>query len=245
MQVKPLPIKWQECPSSVVAQLPLNIQLRDDATLASFYPGDNTEALNAIVDISLMVGENFVYLWGMEAGKTHLLQAACQSAGEMGTAAVYIPLEEYCHLPPTVLQGVEELPLVCIDDLDKIAGIQSWEEALFHLFNRIRAQNGRLLVAANVAPVYLNVHLADLKSRLSWGVVYQLHRLDDEQKLGALQLRARLRGLQLTKTVGQFLLHRCARRFSELFAMLEILDRASLAEQRRLTIPFVKQVLQL
>lgn len=230
----------------MVAQLPLNMQLRDDATLASYYPGDNQEILSALMQMSAGVGESFIYLWGgSESGRTHLLQAACQAAGEAGIAALYIPLKEYRHLSPTVLQGIEEIPLVCLDDIDTVAGQPMWEEALFHLFNRIRARQGRLLIAANVAPTHLNITLPDLKSRLTWGVVYQLHTLNDEQKLCALQLRAHMRGLQLSKTVGQFLLHRCSRHFSELFSTLEVLDRASLAEQRRLTVPFVKHVLQL
>lgn len=229
----------------MVAQLPLNIQLRDDATFASFYAGDNSQAQNAVKEISEGRGETFIYLWGVEAGKTHLLQAACQAASEQNIAAVYLPLADYRTLSPSLLQGVEDIPLVCLDDIDTLLKHPQWEEALFHLFNRIRSKNGRLLVAANVAPIYLQAELEDLKSRLAWGVTYQLHRLNDEQKLSALQHRARLRGLQLNKTVGQFLLHRCTRSLTELFSTLEILDRASLAEQRRLTIPFVKQILQL
>jgi DnaA family protein len=229
----------------VIAQLPLNIQLRDDATLASFYAGDNTQARNAVKEFSEGRGEPFIYLWGVETGKTHLLQAACQAASEQNIAAVYIPLTAYRTLSPSLLQGVEDLPLVCLDDIDSMVHLPQWEEALFHLFNRIKAKNGRLLVTANVAPKYLQTELQDLKSRLAWGVTYQLHRLNDEQKLSALQHRARLRGLQLTKTVGQFLLHRSTRSLTELFATLEILDKASLTEQRRLTIPFVKQILQL
>jgi DnaA family protein len=87
--------------------------------------------------------------------------------------------------------------------------------------------------------------LPDLKSRLTSGATYQVHRLSDEQKINALQLRASKRGLQLTKTVGQFLLTRCSRDMPLLFSTLQKLDKASLAEKRRLTIPFVKKVLAL
>ncbi len=228
------------------AQLPLNIQLRDDATLTSFYAGaDNPEALLAVTQMAQGVGEPFVYLWGPAgAGRTHLLQAASHAASECGMASLYIPLQTK-SLSSTILQGAEGIPLVCIDDIQNIAGQPGWEEGLFHLFNRIQMQKSRLLVAADVAPKNLKIILQDLQSRLSSGVVYQLHALNDEHKIKALQLRAIQRGLDLPDAVGGFLLSRCPRNMSELFLTLEKLDRASLAEQRRLTVPFVKQVLEL
>ncbi len=230
----------------MIAQLPLSIQLRDDATLANFFPGDNQEILQAVAELSRGKGEPFVYLWGqIGAGCSHLLQATCHEAYELGVSAVYIPLQQLHELDPSVLQGLEELSLICLDDIQAITGQAQWEEALFHLFNRIRAQNKRLLMAASMPPSHLKLELADLKSRLSWGVVYQLHELSDDQKLAALQLRAKGRGLQLSDSVGQFLLSRCSRNMAELFQVLDTLDRASLAEQRRLTIPFVKHVLEI
>ncbi len=228
------------------SQLPLNIQLHDDATLSSFYPGDNKEVLEAVKHFAYGKEGMFLYIWGQAGvGRSHLLQAACRAASEIGDAVVYVPLLEQKQLSPGILQGIDDIPLVCIDDINIIAGQPLWEEALFHLFNRIQVQGGRLLIAADISPRNLTVILPDLKSRLTSGVIYQVHRLSDEQKINALQLRASQRGLQLAKAVAQFLLSRCSRNMRELFSMLEKLDRASLAEQRRLTIPFVKQVLAL
>lgn len=228
------------------AQLPLNMQLRDDSVLESFYAGENTQALQAIMKLSCGIGESFVYCWGQAGvGRTHLLQASCHRATETGVGAAYVPLSEFSNLNPSILQGLETLSLICLDDIHFIAGHLAWEEALFHLFNRIRAVNGRLLIAANDSPLHIAITLPDLKSRLAWGVVYQLHALNDEQKWHALALRAKCRGLQLNKTVSQFLLSRCSRNMAQLFQYLEILDKASLAEQRRLTIPFVKRILDI
>jgi DnaA family protein len=225
-------------------QLPLNIQLRDDATFASFYEGDNLQVVKALTQLARGLDEPFLYLWGQKgAGKSHLLQAACHAASELNVAAVYLPLQEWRNLSPLVLQDLEKVPLVCLDDIESIAGNELWEEALFHAFNRIRSQNVRLVISSETSPLSLPIQLPDLKSRLAWGVTYQLHRLNDEQKLAALILRAGVRGLSLNKTVGQFLLSRCPRDMNELFHTLERLDDASLSEQRRLTIPFVKQVL--
>jgi DnaA family protein len=230
----------------VVQQIPLNIHWRDHATLQSFYPGDNTEALNAVSEWSSGMGESFLYLWGqLGVGRTHLLQAACHAASEHNVAAFYLSCRDLNRLSLSALQGIEDLPLICIDDIEKIAGLALWEEAFFHLFNRIQAKKGRLLVTAEVAPKDLPIVLPDLKSRLNWGVIYQLHRLTDEQKITVLQQSAEHRGLVLSKPVGQFLLNHCSREMTELYATLEKLDHASLVEQRRLTIPFVKQVLEL
>lgn len=231
----------------VAQQLPLSITLRDDSTLESYYPGDNQQALTHIKQIARGQGEQFVYLWGREGvGRSHLLQGACHWAGRHGVAAVYLPLTTLMSRDPNVLfNGLERLGLVCIDDVEVIAGLALWEEALFHLFNRLRTVNHRLLVAGIAPPKALPLHLADLQSRLAWGVTYQLQPLNDDQLIAALQLRAKERGFILSKEVGAFLIKRSTRSMPILYALLEQLDNAQLAAQRRLTIPFVKSVLTL
>lgn len=225
-------------------QLPLGFRLRDDATFESFFVAGNSQTLASFLQVLGGQGEDFLYIWGAEgSGRSHLLQAACHAAPENNKTAVYLPLEQLSTLSPDIFIGLEHTNLVCIDDIEKIAGDAIWEEQLFHLYNRIRASGNRLLVAANSPPAQLDIKLPDLKSRLSWGVVYQLHALDDEQKLAALQLRAQVRGLYLSHSVAKFLLRRCERNMAQLFATLEQLDQASLAKQRRLTIPFVKEIL--
>lgn len=225
-------------------QLPLGFRLRDDATFDSFLATENEQVLHSVMQIVKGLGDNFIYIWGPEgSGRSHLLQASCHAAPEYKQTAVYLPLEELISLNSDLFSGLENIALVCIDDVEKIAGNAVWEEQLFHFFNRIRANGNRLIVAANSAPNQLPIKLPDLKSRLSWGVVYQLNALNDENKLAALQLRAQGRGLDLDKSVGKFLLRRCPRNMAQLFETLEQLDQASLAKQRRLTIPFLKEVL--
>lgn len=227
-------------------QLPLSIALRDDSTLESFFPGNNSQALQAILKVTQGQGEPFIYLWGGQgAGATHLLQAACHAASEKQIAAVYLPLKDYQRLSPEILQGLEKLAIVCLDDLDAIAGNKAWEEAIFHLFNRIKDNGGHLIVSADQSPKSIDIKLADLKSRLAWGVTYHLEALNEVDTLQALQLRACCRGLELSRSVGQFLLRRCPRDMNRLFETLQMLDKASLTYKRKLTIPFVKDVLSL
>jgi DnaA-homolog protein len=228
----------------MLTQLALPLGLRDDATFDNFYQGVNQHAMQAVIACASGEGYPFIYLWGqVGAGRSHLLQAACHLATEKNRSSVYLPLQTP-DLAPQILQNLEHINVVCIDDIEAIAKDKLWEEALFHLYNRMRDTKQALLIAGNNPPQRLGLLLPDLVSRLAWGVVFQLQVLSDEDKLAALQMRAKLRGLILNDEVGQFLLRRCPRDMPKLFALLETLDRASLQAQRKLTIPFVKSVLQ-
>lgn len=231
-------------PSPMLAQMSLGLALRENATFAGFFPGGNLEVVQALQQSARGEGEPLIYLWGGRGcGKTHLLQAACHQAGERARAAAYLAMEQVGQLPVDVLEGLEELPLVCIDDIHLVAGRSEWEFALFDLFNRIRESGTHLVIAARAKAADLGLQLPDLRSRLGWGIGFQLHDLDDTGKLAVLRLHAGKRGLELAEEVGLYLLRRCARDMAGLMELLDRLDQASLAAQRRLTIPFVKSVL--
>ncbi|MGR2737274.1 DnaA regulatory inactivator Hda [Billgrantia sp. Q4P2] len=230
--------------SRAPAQLPLGVGLRDDATFDSFLPAANASLVDRLSRQLDAEGEPFLYVWGAPgSGRSHLLQAACHAASDRDLRALYLPLQDLGHFPPLMLEEAERLDLVAIDDVDSVIGRRRWEEGLFHAFNRLRDAGKRLVVSAAVAPRQLPVKLPDLASRLSWGVTFHLQRLDDGERLQALQLRARVRGMQLPDEVARYILHRGPRRLDELFEELAVLDRASLSAQRKLTIPFVKQAL--
>lgn len=223
------------------AQLPLGIGLRDSATFDNFFTGPNAELV-----FQLEQGdEPFVFLWGGEgSGRSHLLQAACHRVSDGGGGVAYLPLSESTELAPAMLEGLETMGLVAVDDLQCVVGRQEWELGLFHLYNRARESGCRILVAADAPPAAIGVALPDLRSRLGWGPVYQLLPLDDADRRAALQLRARRRGLELPDEVANYLMRRSPRGLHSLFGLLEQLDRASLAAQRRLTIPFVREQLE-
>lgn len=190
---------------------------------------------------------SYIYFWSSpSAGRTHLLHAACTELANQNQLVSYIPLDQHALFSPEILEGLENYSLVCLDNIDAIAGQKEWEEAIFDLFNRLYEGNKTcLLVTANLPPKQINFQLPDLRSRLEWGQIYQLQQLDDQGKLSALQLRAKLRGFELPDEVGLFLLKRLNRDMRSLFITLEKLDIASITEQRKLTIPFVKDVLEL
>jgi DnaA family protein len=140
-----------------------------------------------------------------------------------------------------MVEGLEALDLVCIDDVQLIAGHPQWEEALFDLFNRLRAAGGRLLISGDQPPSSLSLELPDLTSRLSWGLVLRLRDLTDSDKQALLMHNARQRGMELPADVARYLVNRRERDLRSLLATIERLDTLSLAAQRKLTIPFVRQ----
>jgi DnaA family protein len=230
----------------MINQLTLGVSLKDEATFTNYYPGQNGPLIQELRKTASGSGERVIYFCGAGGqGCTHLLQASCHEANRHQLTAVYIPLASLIDYSPDILEGLESLMLVCIDDLHVIAGKPEWEEAFFHAYNRIHDAGGRIIVTANVMPKLLGLALPDVVSRLSWGVAFQLQPLTDHEKLGALIMRADRRGMTLSEEVGKFILNHCPRHMSTLFAALEALDKASLAAQRKLTIPFVKTVLQI
>lgn len=228
-------------------QIPLGFHFNNELTLDTFVAGPNAEALAALRQLAAGGEQRFIYLWGgAHAGKSHLLQALSLIFARQDRAIALIPLGAGEQYPAQILEGLERLSLVCIDDIDAIAGgaqQQAWEESLFHLFNRMRDRGTPLVVSASSPPARLDVQLPDLKSRLGWGLTLQLHPLSDTQKIQAMQKRAQRRGMELSDEVGRYLLSRCNRDLGNLMALLNTLDHASLAEQRRLTVPFVKRTL--
>ncbi len=225
-------------------QLPLGIALRDDASFDNYLPGENAQLLAELHRLVAEPRGASLYIWGAPGnGRTHLLQGVCHGAAARGRPAVYLPLAEAGRLDPAMLAGLEALEFVCIDDLDAACGHAAWEEALFHLYNRVAAAGGAWVAAADRSPGTLPVGLADLGSRLAWGTSYRLRPLGDEARTQLLIDRAARRGLRINRETADYLIRRSPRETGETLALLDRLDRASLAAKRRITIPFARDVL--
>lgn len=221
-------------------QLPLGVRLQDRALFASFLTGPNAAALAATQALAAHPDAGLLYLHGIEsAGKSHLLQAACAAAAGAG----YFPLAQLRDTGPGVLEGLAQLPLVAIDDLDAVAGDAAWELTLFKLYNAVQTSGTRLAVAARTPAAGLAVALPDLRSRLAAMPHFAVRPLDEVQQRAALAQRAAARGLVLPEESLQYLQRRFARDMGSLHALLETLDQASLRAQRRLTVPFIRSVL--
>jgi len=225
-------------------QMPLEIRLADHALFSNFLAAGNELVVHALRQAASLGGTPVLWLWGpAESGRTHLLQACSADADEHGRRSAYLPLRRALALPAAALDGLGDFAVVALDDIDAVAGDAAFERAVFALFEQLRQSGGCLVVSAVAPPGEVQFGLPDLASRLKSGGVYRLQPLDDAGRLAALQIRARFRGFDLPDDTGRYLLSRTARGPASLFRLLDTLDRAALVAQKRLTIPFVRSVL--
>ena len=226
-------------------QIPLGVRLPDRAVFGSFLPARNTQALAHLQRLARGAGgAGLTWVCGAGgSGKTHLLQATCAAASEHMRSG-YVPLAEVARLGVGVLEGLPQLQCLCLDDVDRVVGEPGWERGIFALLTELQEGGGILLLSAQVPPALVDWTLPDLGSRCAAGTVFQLRGLDEEEQHAALQLRARLRGFELPQETWQWLRRRFPRDMRTLYELLDTLDEAALAAQRRLTVPFIREVLR-
>lgn len=226
-------------------QLPLGISLPVLKRFDSYVAGENQLLIDILSKMSTKQGEQQVLIWGQSGvGKTHLLQAVCDLANQYSHTVTYIPLVEFIDMQTDLLSGLENLDIVCIDNCECAFMHKDWEVALFNLINVCRETQTFLLFSSQVNPVHAEMILPDLHSRLQWGPVIHLHDLNDEQKCDFLQQRAEVLGLSLDVKTANYILQHHQRDMGALAVLMEQLDQASLAAARRLSIPFVKSILE-
>lgn len=226
-------------------QLLLQLQLDDDANLDNFFATDkNRPLLGQLTRLVAAPEVRSLFIWGRAgSGKTHLLQAACHASAAAGGKAICVPLSRSRDIEPELLESLEVLDLVCLDDIDRVIGHADWERALFNLYNQALDADTRLVFSASAPPAGLLWDLADLHSRLQAGLVYQLHELKDSEKADMLRHRARRLGMELPGAVVDYVMQRHDRSTVALMDVLGRLDRQSLEQKRRVTVPLVRQVM--
>ncbi len=214
---------------------------RTDASFANFFvSAANAPLLHALREW-LRHGAGAFYFYGApDSGRSHLLHAVCRDAGFL-----YLPLAELRDQNPArVLEALESAQGVCLDDIHTVIDDVIWCEQLFHLFNRCMQTGTKWLVSADRASAQLASVLPDLQSRLRMSGDFRLHGLNDGERTQALRLRAQERGISLSEDVITYILSRQSRAFPALLALLEQIDKQSLVEQKRITIPFVRRVVE-
>jgi DnaA family protein len=225
-----------------MGQLPLALALSNHARFETYVVGANAAA---VAHIRSVANEGAAALWvsgPAASGKTHLLQAACRSATRSGRRAMYVSLEQHAA-EPGLLAGLENVDLLALDGAERVAGDPEWERQLFVLFNELGARRGGLLLASRAVAGAAGFAMPDLASRAAGAVAYRLQPLTDADRLAALLAHAHARGLDLDRAAAEYLLHRVDRDIVGLTRWLDRLDRASLIEQRKLTIPFIRALL--
>ena len=225
-------------------QLPLTLQFPESLRFDNFYPGANEQSLVHLKSLDAATAQS-VYLWGGKGtGKTHLCQALYHHWTEIEQQPAYIDVNEP-GMQPQVLEGLEQFKILIIDGIDAVIMQQQWQEAIFHVYNRLMSNHGNLIIAARVAPQNIESLLPDLSSRLLSGLVFEIKEMSDNGKLHAMKQRAKEYGFKLPNDVGIYLLNHAHRGSHEIFQQLRTLDKASLVHKRKLTIPFVKEILAL
>lgn len=224
-------------------QLPLGVQLRERATFDAFVIGQNDELVTRLKSAASGRERLAAWLWGAEGcGRTHLLQAMC-AAAPLGARVVYLPMGQLGGAAGEFLGGALGVELLCLDDLDVVVGDAEIERALFVAFRRIEEQGGSLIATATRPPATLAWNLADIGSRFSATEIFQVRSLDDAGRQEVLHRRAAQRGLELPEDTARYLLRRFPRDMASLGRLLDEIDDASLSAQRRLTVPFVREIL--
>jgi DnaA-homolog protein len=224
-----------------MSQLLLDISPDNQPRLDNFVAGRNLELLSALRHAlfgnnGAGSSERCFYLWGETgSGKSHLLQACVRTALDAGRSAIYA----HGSVPPQVMDiGAAVVAVDDVEQLDEAAQIE-----LFNLYNQMRDSGGMLLASGAESPLHLKLR-DDLRTRLGWGLVYQVHGLSDEEKALALSQHAQAKGFVLSPEVTQYLLRHGRRDLPSLMSVLDALDAHSLRLHRAPTVPLLKEVLQ-
>lgn len=229
----------------MTGQIPLQFEFKADKTFANFFPGAHREIVAHLKNAAAGRGERQIFLWGERgSGKSHLLQACCQEAHQQRYASFYLDLAAEPLPGAEILDGIDEFDLVCLDNIETAAGDAVWEQTLFHFYNRCRESAHHLIFSAALPPSGLPVCLPDLKTRLAWGLTLHLQPYAEEDKITLLEFKARQLGFDMPPQVGRFLLLHYARDLPSLWSLLDELDRETLAAKRKLTVPFLKRLLE-
>jgi len=227
-----------------VRQLPLAVRLRERAVFDSFVVGANRSSVEQLRALEREGSAGVYWLYGVSGvGKSHLLQASCAQASRLGQQAAYLPLSQLRTLGIGTLEGWQDARLLALDELALVVGEPEWERALFGLHREIEERHALLIVAATEPPQRLRFALPDLASRFAAATLLPLRVLDEDEQREALRLRALARGLELPEETALYLQRRFPRDLPTLYGLLDTIDEAALRAQRRLTLPFIRQVL--
>jgi len=224
-------------------QTVLPLSAAGDASFESFYPAGNETLVREIK--ALLRGRRSqptLFIWGTQGcGKTHLLNACCYAAQQQNRLHFYLPIS--ANTCGESLGRLNPQTLICIDDLQNAAGNTGLQEALLSLYERTTSGGGAVIAGSALPLGRIALGLKDLESRLTSGGIFNLCMLKDQDKQKAFKLRANRRGFKISDKVMNFIMTHYDRDMAALFALLERIDSASLAEKRKITVPFVKSIL--
>ena len=226
-----------------VQQLPLELPREDPCVFENFYNGSNAEVVSALRGFVDQAGGPPLWLWGAPAtGKTHLLLATVRAASDAGLSSAYMPA--HAGFKPDALDALRSIDLLCIDDADRLAGVPDVEEAMGGLYRELERRGARLVLAAASTPAGAGYQRDDMRTRLASGQIWKLRALTDEERLEAVQLRVRSRGIALPESTARFLMRRVRRNPADVFLLVDRLAALAATRSKQLTVPFVRLALR-
>lgn len=234
-------------------QLVLPVTFSKQNSVDTWVKGPNAQVLEHLKQTmtqakgSTVASQRICFIDGVHGvGKTHLLLAIHEMANKQHLSHQYLNLSSLINMPVQILEGVYESQIICIDDVQSLEHNQIWQTGLFDLINQFVESNNVLLLLASTKSAHeLALQLPDLRTRLTWGTNFTLKALSDNEKIAALSIHARALGISFQDDALKFLISRASRNMHELMSLLQELDRASLQDKRKLTIPFIKSVMKL
>ena len=223
-------------------QIPLDVSLSEYMTFETFYLGPNKSVVDSLRDEK----NQLIWLAGLEGfGKTHLLHAFLNSHEHENKKVLYLPMSESQDFTPDILDNLAQYDLVAIDDIENIIGDMTWEEQLLKFYEDSYSTRNKILITANDTPKGLNFLLPDLSSRFNLALIERLRPMNEEEMIKAILIHSKARGFDLPEDSAKYLINRVPRDVSVLIDMIKLLDYESLSMQRKLTIPFIKTVLDI
>ena len=223
-------------------QIPLDVSLSEYMTFETFYLGPNKSVVDSLRDEK----NQLIWLAGLEGfGKTHLLHAFLNSHEHENKKVLYLPMSESQDFTPDILDNLAQYDLVAIDDIENIIGDMIWEEQLLKFYEDSFSTPNKILIAANDTPKGLNFLLPDLSSRFNLALIERLRPMNEDEMIKAILIHSKARGFDLPEDSAKYLINRVPRDVSVLVDMIKLLDYESLSMQRKLTIPFIKTVLDI
>jgi len=225
-----------------VHQIPLPVSISEYMTFETFYSSPNKAVINSIKDDK----NKLIWIAGPQgSGKTHILQATVNYMDDHNNRLLYLPMRESKDFTPDILDNLDQFDLIAIDDIENVIGDFFWEEQLLILYEELIHTKSRILVSSSDTPQGLNFKLPDLASRFSLGLVDRLKPMNEGQIIKAISIHATVRGFNLPQDVAKYLISRVPRDVSVLVDIIKLLDYETLSKQRKLTIPFIKTVLDI
>ncbi len=235
------------CTSFAGQQLVLPIGIRSDAAFENFFGPHASRCVTQLRQLLEHPTETLIWITGpQDAGKSHLAAACLAHLETCGRKGFYMGLSEMPGELAWVdyfLEDAHAPEVLILDDVHQWLDGAEQELALFQLFNHFKISRRQLIVTANAPPALMPVELPDLASRLRSGQLLTLPQAGDDHKQQVLIQVAAERGMRMPLDVGAFIIRRSERNLGQLLTVLDRVEQASLVEQRKLTVPFVKKVL--